>query len=163
MTRCVSTRSLILLGLALTFTSVACKADPPIAYQRLGGPSPLLPAVEGHAIVLSFWASWCKPCVAETPALHSLAADPPEGLVVVVVPVESDPEQLGRLLPPGGPVVVLPNEPEKLQRALGVETLPAAFLVVEGRLVARFNGSRDWQSAEMRRLLSKLIVEQTQN
>lgn len=41
----------------------------------------------------------------------------------------------------------------------GVDVLPAAFLVVDGRLVARFSGPRDWSSRGMRRLLAKLVSE----
>ena len=43
--------------------------------------------------------------------------------------------------------------------AIGVDALPAAFLVVDGRLVARFSGPRDWNSRGMRRLLARLASE----
>jgi hypothetical protein len=43
--------------------------------------------------------------------------------------------------------------------AFGVDVLPAAFVVVDGRLVARFSGPREWNSRGMRRLLAKLASE----
>ena len=48
---------------------------------------------------------------------------------------------------------------EAAARAFGVDKLPTSLLVVEGRLVARFQGPRDWNSRAMRRLLKKLIRE----
>jgi len=47
----------------------------------------------------------------------------------------------------------------RLADALNVKTLPASVLVVDGRLVARFEGRRDWDSAAERALLSKLVQQ----
>jgi thioredoxin-like negative regulator of GroEL len=48
---------------------------------------------------------------------------------------------------------------KRAAQAFGVEVLPAAFLVVDGRLVARFSGPREWGSRGMRRLLTRLAGE----
>jgi len=54
-----------------------------------------------------------------------------------------------------------PDREHRAATAFGVDVLPAAFLVADGRLIARFAGARDWSSKEMRRLLVKLASERT--
>jgi hypothetical protein len=41
--------------------------------------------------------------------------------------------------------------------AFRIEKLPASILTVDGRLVARFDGSRRWDTKEMRALLVRLM------
>src|SRR5580698_8824353 len=50
-----------------------------------------LPKFNGKLLVLNFWASWCPPCVQETPSLSQLASEfGPKGLVVLAVSVDRD-------------------------------------------------------------------------
>src|ERR671927_110420 len=45
----------------------------------------------GKLLVLNFWATWCPPCVEETPALSQFAADyANKGVVVLGVSVDKD-------------------------------------------------------------------------
>ncbi|MCY1076849.1 TlpA family protein disulfide reductase [Archangium lansingense] len=118
-------------------------------------------APASRATLVVFWASWCAPCREETPQLRALAEAPPEGLAVVVFSHDEAMKAVEDFL--GGPAEAALHlrldEGEAAARAFGVDKLPTSFLVVEGRLVARFQGPREWNSRAMRRLLEKLIRE----
>ena len=59
--------------------------DSPLTSSRVGAPAPdfvwvtpsgetaRLSALKGTPVVLNFWATWCKPCVAEMPRLEAAA------------------------------------------------------------------------------------------
>jgi len=48
-----------------------------------------LAAERGHPVLLSFWATWCRPCVEEMPALTRLHRERPGGLRVVAVSLDA--------------------------------------------------------------------------
>ena len=140
---------------------VGCSSDSEPGYLRLSGPAPRLdsaPATAAHLVL--FWATWCVPCREETPQLLALAGDLPETLGVVVFSHDESLEDVTEFF--GGlpePELHLRLDRDKAAaQAFGVETLPAAFLVVDGRLRARFDGPRRWDSPAMRRLLDRLLA-----
>src|SRR5579872_203894 len=50
-----------------------------------------LPNFKGKLLVLNFWASWCQPCIQETPSLSQLAQQfANKGVVVLGVSVDKD-------------------------------------------------------------------------
>ena len=50
------------------------KRAPNFTYARLDRPGKLsLASLRGKAVVLNFWASWCKPCKQESPRLQRFA------------------------------------------------------------------------------------------
>jgi cytochrome c biogenesis protein CcmG/thiol:disulfide interchange protein DsbE len=130
-------------------------------YVRLEGRAPAVEGIPDGAALVVFWASWCPPCLEELPSLLALAKAPPPGIAVVTFGEDED-EAPVRAHFGGMPPRELGYRPDAGQRvatAYGVDALPAAYFVVDGRLVAYFAGPRDWDAAGMRRLLAKLSRE----
>ncbi|GAB5550117.1 MAG: hypothetical protein SangKO_098770 [Sandaracinaceae bacterium] len=48
---------------------------PPLAYADLDGETVRLDAFAGQVVVVNVWATWCPPCVVETPGFVDLAAE----------------------------------------------------------------------------------------
>lgn len=46
---------------------------------------PLFRQNDGITYVINFWATWCKPCIAEMPYLEQLAAENPPGRLQVIM------------------------------------------------------------------------------
>ena len=64
---------------------------PDFTLSSIDGETVTLSDLQGQWVLLNFWATWCKPCVAEMPALQSIAdnyAD--QNLVVMGVNVRED-------------------------------------------------------------------------
>ena len=138
--------------------SPAAAPLPELALPQGAGP---LPALR----VLTTFATWCEPCVAELPELRHLRASfPDRDLRLLSVPV--DPEDLGARLerwvrrhtPPYRMLEELPRGDvaaiqELLRAELGSEGLPASLvLAADGRvLLARFGAPT---VSDLRRLLA---------
>ena len=157
-TRPAPVRALTLLcALAVT---TGCQREAARPYIRLDGPAPqLLNAPHTRAWLLAFWASWCLPCRDETPELRALASDPPPGLSVVLVSHDETMDSVKQFFggEPDHTFNLRIDHGRALAEALNVESLPVSILIVDGRLVARFEGPRQWNAASERGLLTKLI------
>ncbi len=135
---------------------------PGFRLARRGGGDATLDAWRDKLVVLNFWATWCSPCTLEMPTLEALWRDYRErGLVVVGVSVDRgapaaliDPyvENLGLTFP------ILLDPDSKTAGAWRVTGLPSTFVVRPGGEVAGVAiGAREWNSAEMRALLERLM------
>ena len=146
----------------LALLAVSCREGAPPPYVRLSGRAPAVAdAPPARALLVVFWATWCLPCREETPALRALAADPPQGLAVVVVSQDAEWTKVEELFAGApDPRLHLRLDPEKrLYDTFGVEALPASFLVVGGELRAGFKGPHRWNDRPMRDLLERLVAE----
>jgi peroxiredoxin len=125
---------------------------PDFRLPSLAGGETALDSYRGKVVVLNFWATWCPPCVAEMPSLERLHRTlAPEGLAVVTVSTDEDPEALrdfvtryGLTLPvlldPGGAVA------SGSYRTTGY---PETFVIDRaGALVSHTLGPAEWDSAE---------------
>ncbi len=63
---------------------------PDFALTQFDGRPLHLHELRGRTVVLNFWASWCKPCEAEMPALQRLAATAGDDVVLVGVGLKND-------------------------------------------------------------------------
>lgn len=117
-----------------------------------------LNTVKGKVVLVNFWATWCTPCVAEMPSLHSLYNDYKDKVVFVFVTSESTDKILPFLqkkqynLPVYQPLTQNPPEFE-------TNTIPKTFLVnKQGKIVVEV-ARADWNTKKTRKLIDKLLVE----
>jgi len=85
----------IAILLVSLFVAVSCqqtpKADggkPAVVFTTLTGKDVKLSSLSGKWVVLNYWASWCKPCYKEVPALNKFAAKYKHKAVVLGVSLD---------------------------------------------------------------------------
>jgi cytochrome c biogenesis protein CcmG/thiol:disulfide interchange protein DsbE len=108
-----------------------------------------------------FWAAWCEPCRQEAPSLLRFVKSPPAGIRVVVVSQDESLDAVTKFLGQEAPAEwhLRLDADRRLFQAFRAEKLPASFLEVQGQLVARFGGARDWTARSMRGLLERLVSQ----
>ncbi|WP_139365109.1 peroxiredoxin family protein [Litchfieldia alkalitelluris] len=58
---------------------------PDFELQMMNGGTVKLSELKGKKVLLNFWASWCKPCLEEMPAMQELHNNAPDDVVVLAV------------------------------------------------------------------------------
>ena len=67
--------------------------------RRLDGTDDSLSAYRGRVVLIDFWATWCKPCVAALPALRELVAESPaDRFTLLAISVDYDRETVTRFM-----------------------------------------------------------------
>jgi peroxiredoxin len=135
---------------------------PAFTLGALDGGSAALADHRDKLVVLNFWATWCQPCALEMPSLEALWRRYRErGLVVVGVSVDRGSprgllEPYVRNLKLTFPILLDPDS--KTSDGWRVTALPATFIVRPGGEVTGMAvGAREWNSAEMRALVERLL------
>jgi peroxiredoxin len=91
-------------------------------------------------LVISFWATWCKPCLVELQTYSELYADWQARTGVRVVAVSIDDSRNARKVPAfvkgrNWPFDVVLDENADLKRAMNVNNVPHTFIVQNGHVV----------------------------
>lgn len=85
------------LGLApiiSSFVEGGRASTPELALPNLDGEERLLSEFRGRIVLLSFWATWCSPCLTELPVLESLVRElGPENITLLGVNVDTNLEE----------------------------------------------------------------------
>ena len=136
------------------------RAERDFEVSTLGGGSFSLAKHRGKVVFLNFWATWCKPCIEEMPAIERLgrrfANDP-----FVVLAVSRDPNS-GRV----GPFlaehrVTLPvglDPTGDLAKSFGVRVLPTTVIIDRNGYVAAIAfGPRAWDGKASIALIEAMI------
>jgi thiol-disulfide isomerase/thioredoxin len=149
----------------------ASAEEPRFAVERLDAREPA-PAFEGRrrdgtAAAISwpaprprlvhFWGTWCDPCRRELPSLLAFARGTP-GIELVAVAVEDDWPSIDAFFDGAVPPEVVIATDAAVHKRYGAATLPDSYLVDRaGKLVERYHGARDWQSAAARDHLQRVV------
>ena len=168
---------ILLLGVALGLTSrylekVSFKTQHlPLSYQILhdleakglyqknlnfmdfGGTKQSLSSFKGKIVILSFWATWCEPCVEEFPSLIRLLDQFPEEVVLIAISHDDSKEEVKEFVAAFKgfrPNMVLTMDQEKtLSQALGVDKLPEGFIFDQaGKLKKKIIGIQNWSAPD---------------
>jgi cytochrome c biogenesis protein CcmG/thiol:disulfide interchange protein DsbE len=108
--------------------------------------------------VLNFWASWCPPCVEETPSLSQLASDfGPKGLVVLAVSVDHDQKAYSAFLQKFHPAFLTARD-LNLHEEYGTYMYPETYIIgPDGKVLQKFAEGVDFSDPKITQLIASLL------
>jgi len=157
---------LVIIGLISTLTGCYTGNHP----GRIGSKAPdftvqdsdhtvTLSQFRGQVVVLNFWATWCPPCIEETPALvrmQSLMKS--KGVTVLAVSIDADDAAYHKFLKDYNVnMVTVRDESRKTSDLYGTFGWPETYIIDrQGVIRRKFIGAVNWTSPEITDYLSKL-------
>ena len=113
--------------------------------------------LKGKVVVLNFWATWCPPCVEETPALNHLEKyiESRNG-VILGVAADEDPAVYEKFLREQGVVFLTYRDPSTrdnhspIALSYGTSMYPETYVIDRhGKIARKFIGFQHWDSPDM--------------
>ncbi len=159
-------RAGVLLIALCALTLTACdRGDHPARIGSLapqftladGGQNVSLASLRGRTVILSFWATWCMPCVEETPSLLALQHRLPQ-ITVLAISQDEDADAYRRfLLDYHVDFLTLRDPSQRVPHLYGTIKIPETYIIDrKGILRRKFVSAQDWTSPEIIDYLSKL-------
>jgi peroxiredoxin len=143
---------------------------PPYRAYSLAGDTVELASFAGDVVLLNVWATWCRPCVVEMPALQRLHEELHErGLRIVAVSVDAPLGIVGSFGEPGGDVArfvadygltftVLHDPSGRIQSRYQITGLPTTYIIDrDGRIQQKLLGARRWDEGPLADQIRKLV------
>ena len=118
----------------------------------LAGKSEHLSDLRGKIVVLNFWATWCPPCVEETPSLNRLQKYiDSRGGMVLGVSVDEDGAAYDKFLQDQSVIFSTYRDATKKSAAdYGTTIYPETYVIDRhGKIARKFIGAQQWDSPEM--------------
>ena len=114
-----------------------------------------LASYRGKVVLLNFWASWCGPCIEETPGLMALHRDMP-GLAMIGVSVDEDANAYRRFLAEYHIDYTTVRDPNETAASLyHSEAWPETYIIDRKGVIRRkVVGDPDWSNPEIRAYLA---------
>jgi peroxiredoxin len=124
---------------------------------EIAGKPKRLTDYKGQVVILNFWATWCPPCVEETPALNRLQKyiESRNG-VILGVAADEDPVVYEKFLRDQGVVFPTYRDPSTrdnhspIAQSYGTSMYPETYVIDRhGKIARKFIGFQQWDSPDM--------------
>ncbi|HEX6545716.1 MAG TPA: TlpA disulfide reductase family protein [Bryobacteraceae bacterium] len=114
---------------------------------------------EGKILVLNFWASWCPPCVSETPSLNAFARKYKDrGVVVLGISIDKNPEKYQRFIKRFQvPFDTFRDPGSTISARYGTFQIPETYVIKNGRVMRKYISDQNWMSGEIDRYIESLL------
>ncbi|MCZ8167862.1 MAG: TlpA family protein disulfide reductase [Flavobacterium sp.] len=141
-------KNIFFLLLLSSFLTTAQSTLPEVTLTNLEGKSVVLNRdfVEKDKLyIISFWATWCGPCINELDELNDVIEDWKKELNLEVIAVSTDDARTQKRVKPlvngkGWPYTILLDTNQDLKRALTIVNIPYTIVVKNGQIVHIQNG-----------------------
>jgi cytochrome c biogenesis protein CcmG/thiol:disulfide interchange protein DsbE len=120
---------------------------------------------KGKVVILNFWATWCPPCVEETPALNHLQKyiESRNG-VILGVAADEDGEAYEKFLRDQGVIFPTYRDPSTrdnhspIAQSYGTSMYPETYVIDRhGKIARKFIGLQQWDSPDMLAYFDSLL------
>jgi peroxiredoxin len=122
------------------------------------GASVGVPNFGGKVLVLNFWATWCPPCVQETPSLSQFAAQfKDKGVVVLALSVDRDEKAYRAFLDKYKPAFLTARD-FNVHADYGTFMYPETYIIdARGTVRRKIAEGADWSDPELAQFVEKLL------
>ena len=156
-------KKILLLAIMAIGTLAASAQLPNVTLQDIDGNKVQTGTIsnDGNPIIISFWATWCKPCLRELKAIHEVYADWQDETGVKMYIVSIDQAQDANKVKPlvdgfGWEYEVLLDPNGDFKRAMNVQNVPHVFVINgKGKIVYNHAGYVDGGEEDIREALDK--------
>jgi thiol-disulfide isomerase/thioredoxin len=137
---------------------VAGEQAPPFTIEADNGRAVAVPDFGGKLLILNFWASWCPPCVEETPSLSQFAQDyASRGVVVMAISVDASDKAYRAFLQKYKPRFLTARDAQ-IHRDYGTFMYPETYIIDStGKVIQKIAERADWSSASVRSFIDSLL------
>ena len=158
---------LLALVLLCSFAGAACAQLPSVKLKDINGKviDTAKLSNEGKPFIISFFATWCKPCNRELKAIHEVYPDWQDETGVRVVAISIDEAQNAQKVKPmvdaaGWEYEVLLDPNRDFARAMGVNLIPHVFVIDgEGKVAESRSGYTDGGELHLIEKVRELLGE----
>lgn len=133
----------------------------PFSFE-IGGKQMQLSDLRGKVVVLNFWATWCPPCVEETPSLIALQREiEPKGGTVLGISVDDDAQAYAQFVQSNGIDFPTYRDPtKKISEEYGTYMYPETYIIDRhGKIARKIIGAQDWTAPEMTAYFNTLLAK----
>lgn len=141
-------------GIISLVDSMEKQGLPGFESKRLDGTAVKLSDFAGKAVIVSFWATWCGPCLEEFPSMIELVEKSRGNVQLIAVSQDSSLEEIRvflRAFPKSSNpnIHILWDQDHAVGRLYNAERLPESFVAnKEHKLVRKIVGSINWATPE---------------
>ena len=114
----------------------------------------------GKLLVLNFWASWCPPCIEETPSLNAFTtALAPRGVVVLGISIDANESFYKRFIRSQQVTFQTSRDPEaEISSSYGTVQIPETYIIDRsGRVIEKIISNQNWMDPEFLKHVQSLL------
>lgn len=113
---------------------------------------------KGEVVFVNFWATWCPPCVAEMPDIHTLYKDQKDQVRFVMISLDQDEDKARRFVAKKAfefPIYFLRSP---LPSTYNTHSIPTTYVLdKEGKIKVENHGMAKYNTDSFRQLLTELF------
>lgn len=113
--------------------------------------------MENQVVFLNFWATWCPPCIAEMPDIHSLYKEKKDEVIFVMISLDQDEEKAHQFIEKKEfefPVYFLRST---LPKVFETHSIPTTYVIdKEGMIRIENHGMAKYNTSSFKVLLDQL-------
>jgi cytochrome c biogenesis protein CcmG, thiol:disulfide interchange protein DsbE len=148
----------VLYGAIHEHVVVAGDKSPDFTITADNGRAISIPNFGGKLLVLNFWASWCQPCIEETPSLSAFSDQyKDKGVVVLGVSVDQNLDAYQKFVERFHPAFLVAHD-RKLHEDFGTFIYPETYIIdSSGRVLRKYAEALNWMNSDTTSYINSLL------